>query len=431
MILSLSDSFSRGLVAVSALLIGLWLSFFGVRSAIARYGYEGTTRERLELAVRLEPGNPNYLYRLGRFEQYNLEEPDFALAESSFRKAIALNPLDTDAWLDLATDYELEGKNAQAREAYLQAKKSYPTSADVSWRYGNFLLRQGDQLQAYGELRRAIDADPKRASLAFSLAYRANPDIDQILNRLLPAKQSAYLGMINEAVSEQQLAVAQTMWARLLALHPILEVRDFEPLVSGLLAAGEFDVARRVWDQGTATLSLAPLLQAQGSVVWDPSFESGISSSEFAWQFKPVVQGVSIGLDKTERHSGSQSLRLSFDGKHNPDLEAACTLAVVRPATTYQFSGWIKTKDLTTEYGVGFRLQPLGASGGPTVNTRQIFGNHPFTRIDQVWTPTPEVQRVMICVTREPSDNPDVRISGTAWVDDVNLVPQSAEPRTP
>lgn len=431
MILHLTNSFTRGLVVVAALFIGLWLSFFGLRAAIARFGYEGVTADRMRLAVRLEPDNPAYWYRLGKYQQFDLIQGDPGRAQESFRKAIALNPLDTNAWLDLAADYESEGKNAEAREAYLQAKKSYPASADVSWRYGNFLLRLGDQSKSYEQLRRAIEGNPQLAAIAFSRAYRANPDINQILNQLLPVNQSAYVGMMNEAASENQLAVAQIIWARLLTLRPHLEVRNFEPLVSRLLASGEYYVGRRVWDQGVATLNLPPLLQLDGSVVWDPSFESNINDLGFAWQFKPIVQGVSIGYDKTEKHSGSQSLRLSFDGKHNPDLEAACALAVVQPSTKYRFSGWIKTKGITTEYGVGFRIHSYGDSNGTVVNTGQIVGNHPFTRIDQIWIAGADVRRAMICVTREASDNPDVRISGTAWVDDVNLVPQPAEPHTP
>ena len=41
----------------------------------------------------LEPDNPEYWYRFGHFQQFNLEEPDSSLAEFYFRKAIALNPL--------------------------------------------------------------------------------------------------------------------------------------------------------------------------------------------------------------------------------------------------------------------------------------------------------------------------------------------------
>jgi len=261
MILHLTDSLTRGLVVGAALLIGLWLSFFGLRAAIAHYGYEGVTRERMELAVRLEPGNPEYWYRLGHYHEFNIEERDSALAQQCFRKAIALNPLYTNAWLDLATDYELEGRTAEAHEAYLQAKKSYPTSGNVSWRYGNFLLRQGDQPEAYAELRRAIEADPQLAAAAFSRAYRANPDIDELLEQVLPPKQSVYVNVIWEALSAKQLAVARTVWARLIKLHPHLEWRDVDRLVSDLLQAGEFTEARHTWDQGMSTMNLPPLLQ--------------------------------------------------------------------------------------------------------------------------------------------------------------------------
>jgi tetratricopeptide (TPR) repeat protein len=431
MILRLSDSFARGLVVVAALLIGLWLSFCGLRAAIARYGADGDTAKRLELAVRLEPGNPAYWFLLGRQQQYNLEQPDAALAEQSFRKAIALNPLDTDAWLDLGTAYELDGDARQARAAYLQAKKSYPASADVSWRYGNFLLRQGEQAQAYTELRRAIEADPHRAAAAFSRAYRSNPNIEEILQQLLPAKQSVYVDVIWEAAGAKQLAVAQTVWAQLLLLHPRLAIRDVDRLVSVLIQAGDLSGARRVWDQGTATMNLPPLLQPLGSVLWDPSFESDINGYSFSWAFKPIVQGVSISLDRSEKLSGNQSLRLSFDGKHNPNLEAACVLGIVQPGTTYHFSGWIKTKGITTENGVGFRVRSLDDAKMPVLNTHEFHGTNPWTFVDATWTASAITHRVGVCVTRDPSDNPEVRISGTTWIDDVTLVPLPAEHRKP
>ena len=429
MVLRLSNSISRGLVVVVASLIGLWLSFFGLRAAIARHGYEGNTAKRLELAVRLEPSNPAYWYRLGRYQQNNLEESDSALAQQSFHRAIALNPLYTDAWLDLATSYELEGKNAEALEAYLQAKKSYPVSADVAWRYGNFLLRQGEQRQAYAELRHAVEADPKFAESAFSLAYRVNPDIDGILEKLLPAKQNAYVDVIGLAARTNQLAVGKAVWEQLMNLHSRLGIGNFDGFVHGLLLTGEFAESRRVWDQGVATMGLPPLLQPQGSVVWDPSFESSIRDSTFSWHFRPVVQGVSVGLDDTEKHSGSRSLRLSFDGKLNPDVEAACTIGIVQPGSPYHFFGWIKTKEIATEHGIGFRLRSV--EDNTVVNTREVHGSNSWTFVEHSWIAGHNIHRLQICVIHEPSDNPGLRISGDAWVDDVNLVPLPADSHLP
>ncbi|MGB2633350.1 MAG: tetratricopeptide repeat protein [Candidatus Acidiferrum sp.] len=431
MILRLSDSIARALIVVAALLTALWLSFFGIRSAVARYGSEGQTERRLRLAVRLEPENPEYWYMLGRYRQYNLQQPDAVAAENSYREAIALAPSYTDAWLDLATAYELDGNPERAQKAYLEAKKSYPVSADVAWRYGNFLLRQGQLARAYPELRRAVEADPQRAAAAFSRAYRTNPNIDELLAELLPPRQDVYVGVIWEALSAKQMAVAKTVWARLLPLHPRLEMRDVERFVSDLLSAGEFTEARQIWDQGMATMNLPPLFRPAGSVVWDPSFETGINGYAFSWQYRSIDQGVSIDIDKAEKRSGTQSLRLSFDGKHDPSLEAACTLAIVQPGTTYRFSGWIKSQKITTDQGIALRLHALDGVFTPATSTRQVVGTNPWTLVDGSWTSGPDVHRVHICVIRDASEDPDVRISGSAWVDDVNLLPQSAEHAAP
>jgi len=431
MILRLSDSLARGIVAVIGVLVGLWLSFFSIRAAIAQYGAAGESDGRLQLAVRLEPGNPLNWYLLGRHQQYNLENPDSALAEESYKKAVALNPLFTDAWLELGTGYELDGNFDEARAAYLRAKKSYPASADVSWRYGNFLLRQGDQVRAYTELRRAMEADPRRAAAAFSRAYRSNPSIDEILDQLLPAKQSVYVDVIAEAVSARQLAVAQTVWAHLVALRPRLAIRDVDRLVAALLSSGDYSAARRVWDQGVDTMDLPPLLQPVGSVIWDPSFETQINGASFSWGYRPIVQGVIVGVDRSEKLNGLQSLRLAFDGKHNPNLDAACTLGIVQPKTTYYFSAWVKTKDITTENGIGFRVYTPDDYKAAVLKTHEFHGTLPWTLVDGDWISSPNTHRVNVCVTREPSDNPEVRISGTAWVDDVNLVAKPSERRKP
>jgi tetratricopeptide (TPR) repeat protein len=431
MILRLSDSLSRGLVVAAALLVGLWLSFFSVRAAVARHYSDSESAKQLQTAVRLEPGNFAYWYNLGRYQQYNLEQPNGALAEASYRKAIALNPDATEAWLDLGTAYELDGKAAEASEAYLQAKRSYPTSADVSWRYGNFLLRQGQQAQAYAELRRAIAADPLRGGAAFSRAYRTNPDIDELLRDLLPPIQSVYVDVIWEALSEKQLAVAKTVWAKLLTIHPHLDLREINRLVGELLMAGEDTEARRVWEQGTATMNLPPLLQPKDTVIWDPSFESGLKNSPFSWSFPSTYQGATVSLDKSQKLSGSQSLRFSFDGKHDPTLETPCTSAIVQPSTTYRFSAWIKTNALTSDQGIGFRLRSVSQGITSDLKTQQLLGSNPWTDVNQVWTAGPDVRSLQICVVRDPSANPDARISGTAWIDDVNLLPQPTEHRKP
>jgi hypothetical protein len=431
MILRLSDSLSRALLVIGSLGVALWLVFFGVRSGIAGKAGEGATARELQLATRLEPRNPEYWYRLGHEQQFNLEQPDVTVSLDSYQKAVQLNPGYTDAWLDLGTAYELNGNAAAARDAFERAKKSYPASADVAWRYGNFLLRQGDLKPALEELKFTLQSDPRRSGAAFSRVYRADPDVDAILNGLLPPIPGAYVDAIAEAVDSQQLAVAETMWARLISLHPRLQIRDFDNLVTALLANGDYDAARRVWDQGTSTMKLPPLIQPQGSVLWDPSFESGINHQIFSWNYKPLDQGVHAELDTGEKLSGNQSLRLTFDGAHNPSADIACAIGIVTPGLKYLFSAWVKTRNLTGDEGVRFHIGATGNARIPVIATKETHGTSPWTFLEQEWSAGPGVHRVGVCVSREPSTNADVRISGDAWVDDVTLVPEVSEHRRP
>lgn len=432
MILRLSDSLSRGLIVLVSLVLAAVVSFYGLRMGAAQVFADMDTEEGLLKATRLEPRNAEYWYRLGHFEQFNLEQTDTGAAERYFRAALAIDPKYTDAWLDLGTTLELNGDAAGAKEAFRQAKLSYPASAEVEWRYGNYLLRQGQKVEAYEEFRKSLLADPTRAAAAFTRCYRSDPNVDEILDRVLPSLPAVYVDVIRDAVDSKQFGVALTVWKRLLALRPTLKPRDFDSLAARLLQEGDIEQAYAVWQEGTATMVLPALLQTGGGTVWDPSFEAGIEGYAFSWRYQPLAQGVQTTLDPTERLSGMQSLRLSFDGKHNPALEAACIFAPTKPNTKYVLSGWIKTKDLTTEHGVGFHLRPIGGEPpGAMVVSRELHGTNPWTYVDVPWMSGPGVTRAVVCVSRDPSDNPDVRISGHAWVDDVNLTPAATAALAP
>jgi len=144
MILGLSSNAQRAAFLAVSFAVVLFLSYFSIRNALASHYADLQTAEAYERAVLLEPANPRNWYLLGRYWQYNLEDPDALRAIRSYLSALSLNAGSSDTWLDLATAYESEGNPVAARDAFLHAKKVYPLSADVSWRYGNFLLRQGN-----------------------------------------------------------------------------------------------------------------------------------------------------------------------------------------------------------------------------------------------------------------------------------------------
>jgi tetratricopeptide (TPR) repeat protein len=431
MILRLANAAARLTLVFVALALAIALAYSSIRNAIAVHYSSVGTRTANERATQLEPGNPLNWFLLGRYWQYNLDEPDIPRAIKAYRTSLSLDPRSADTWLDIATAYELEADLPAARDAFLQAKRVYPVSAEVSWRYGNFLLRQGEIPLAFAEIRHAVSVDPNRAAEAFSRCWRVDPDIQAIVDNVLPASGPIYLAAIHELIADAEIGPALAVWARLVALHPSLHLNDVIPFTDMLLFARRPDDARRVWYEAVALSDTPSGNGPTDSVLWDGGFESGITGGGFTWVFAIPSSGVQVSLDSKEKHSGRQSLQLGFDGKHNVNFADVCNLSVVQPATSYRFSAWVRTQALSTDQGIRFRLSWVENSRGSSVDTPETHGTQPWTKIEMPWTAGADVRQVRVCVSRDPSAVYGSRIRGTAWVDDVALIPEPAEHAKP
>jgi len=431
MILHLSSPAQRGALVLGAAFAAVFLSYFGIRNARTDHFAGLPTRQALERATELEPGNARNWYLLGRYWQFSLEDSDAQKAIGAYKTAVSVNPRSTVSWLGLGSAYESEGDLAHAREAFLQAKKTYPLSAEVAWQYGNFLLRLGELEPAFAEMRRAVESDPKRGAEAFSRAFRAEPDVDRILNRALPPNRDVYVDVIWDQISGGQTDIALQVWDRLVAIHPRLPLRDVFPLIGTLRNNKRIADARRVWDQAVIVSGMADLQGPPGSVLWDGGFESGIAGGGYSWLFPEGLRNLQASIDARERHSGDHSLRLTFDGKSIVSSMDTCHYVPVSPSTSYHFSAWVKTREVTTDQGVRFQLRSLGTQDVSVAVTPELHGSEPWTHIEIPWSSGKDVQEVQVCLVRLLSDQLENKVKGTTWVDDVALVPDSAEHTKP
>jgi hypothetical protein len=432
MILSLATSAARVTALSASLVLAASLSYFSIRNAFASYHAELGTQQGYEQAVRLEPSNPFNWFLLGRFWQYNLDNPDAARAVASYRTALSLNPRSADAWLNLGTTYELEGDLDNAREAYLQAKRVYPLSAEVCWRYGNFLLRRGQIPTAFAEIRQSLALDPQRATEAFSRCWRVDPDIDAILDSALPPNGSVYLAAIHELGESRQIGAALSVWARLVAIHAPVKLPDVFRFADLLVQANEMDDAQRVWNDALRLSETPPPPDPPGSLLWDGGFETGILGGGFTWRIPPPAGGVKAALTSQEKHSGKHSLGITFDGKHNVNFEGVCHVAEVQPETPYRLSAWVRTQALTTDEGLRFRLFWRDSSGFEGAReTPPVNGTQPWSPLHMSWFAPANVRQLIVCMVRHASNKLDNRIKGTVWIDDVVLAPQSPEQSEP
>ena len=427
MILRLSSPAQRGALVLGASFAAVFLSYFGIRNARADHFAGLPTRQALERATELEPGDARNWYLLGRYWQFNLEDADAQKAVRAYKIAVSVDPRSTVSWLGLGSAYESAGDLAHAREAFLQAKKAYPLSAEAAWQYGNFLLRLGELEPAFAEMRRAVESDPKRGAESFSRAFRAEPDVDRILNRALPPIRDVYVDIIWDQIAEGHTDIALQVWDRLVSIHPRLPLRDVFPLIGALRNSKRIADAGRVWDQAVSVSGMAELQGPPRSVLWDGGFESGITGGGYSWLFPEGLRNMQFSIDAQEKHSGNRSLRLTFDGKSIVSSTDICHYVPVPPSTSYRFSAWVKTRAVTTDQGVRFQLRSLGTQDTSVVVTPELHGSEPWTHIEIPWSSGKDVQEVQVCLVRVLSDQLENKIKGTTWVDDVALVPESAE----
>jgi tetratricopeptide (TPR) repeat protein len=430
MVLRLSSAPARLTLVLVAFLLAAMLAYFSVRNALAAYDRGLQTRVGYERAARREPTNAENWFLVGRYWQYNLEESDAQRAINAYRTSLSLDPRAAVVWLDLATAYESQGDLPATREAYQQAKRVYPVSAEVCWRYGNFLLRQSELPAAFAEIRQAVSVDPKRAAEAFSRCWRVAPDIQAVLDHALPPSAPVYLDAIGELDADAAIDPALAVWDRLVSLHPQLPLEKVIPFTDSLIQAHRIDDALRVWDQAVALAGWAPT-DPPGSVVWDGGFETGVIGGGFAWTVAPRSPGVQVTIDSSEKHSGRHSLRLGFDGSRNVDFSDVCHVMQVQPGTVYRFSAWVLAQNLTTDQGIRLRLEWLENAHNASTETAEVHGTQPWTELHLGWTALAGIRQLRVCINRHPSGDFSSRIHGAAWIDDVALVPESSPGHKP
>jgi tetratricopeptide (TPR) repeat protein len=422
---------ARAALIVGSGALALFLSYFGIRNALAAHSLGFDTREGYQQAVKLEPGDSRNWYFLGRSYLYDFEQPDAARAVQAFGKAVALDPYAAEAWLDLASGYEEEGDWAHAREAYRSALRAYPLSAEVNWGYGNFLLREGHQVQGFQVIRKAVELDPKRSAEAFSRALRVEPDANILLDQAVPASAAVYLPILQALSDAGDLENAQLVWDRLVALGEKVSMREMAKFFDALIRRGRTADAYRLWPQAVSIMLNLPPADPGGSLVWDGGFESGYTGAGFAWYFRPVTEDVQISLDRSEKRSGEQSLRILFNGLRNVNFEDGCHNIAPEPGKRYLLTAWVRTQSLTSSEGVRLEIVTYDPPSNERVQTEAVDGTQVWKQIRMEWVAPATATIGMVCVKRNMSDMPGSNIQGAAWIDDVSLVPIAEAPAKP
>lgn len=380
-------------------------------------------------AAQIEPGNGEYWYKLGFNRQWDLTDTDANQVISYLRRAVAIDPRSANYWMALAGAYESAGQVPQARDAFHTALQDYPASAEAHWRFGSFLLRQGEIKQGYAEIHFALQIDSRLIPLAISRVWAATRDADALVNDVLPNSEESQQVALEAFSEDSQIEPALSVWKHMIAAGEAVPIEAAFPLENILLAANRGDEAREVWRQALVASGHPDEANTGDSLIFNGGFEFDATNGGLDWHLVPIP-GVNYDYDSTGSHSGKRALRITFDGDQNTAIQTVSQNVPVQPNTRYHFEAFIRTTGVTTESGPRFFIAFAGATQQPLM-LDNFTSNHSWEKQSADFTTAADVHQVVVQLFRAKSIRFSGNLAGTAWVDDISIVPAESPHSNP
>ena len=417
--LSLEDARERRLPLAISLLIAAIVIFQASEIWIANRRIQSGRIGSMERGAALLPGNGEAWDRIGRFWQFDFENPDSAKAVKAYQRAVLDNPNSSFYWMDLASAYEDTGDLARARQSFQQAQAVYPLSAMVAWNYGNFLVRREDYSEGYRKIREAVQTDKKLTPLAISRTWRSSEDVNVLLDQALPATTDAYLQALDFFTAIGRVDAGLIAWKRLVAMGKPAALSDSFPFLNKLIATDHSADALQTWRQALVMAGISNETRNNHSLVWNGSFANDLLNGGLGWRWNSLL-GADASFDAAPPSRAGRSLRLDFSGGSNLALEAPAQYVPVLPNQTYHFHAYLRTDQITTDQGVQFSLIDPNHAGAVNLLTDNFTGSHAWAPIDADVTSGAQTHFLLIRLLRQPSRLFDNKLGGTAWIGNIS-----------
>jgi hypothetical protein len=330
---------ARVLCGSSAIAVLAFAAYWSVRLARADALYRANTREAIARAVELDPANARYQAWRAELEEHEGLDPKPALAG-----AVALNPRDSAAWIQLGLRAELESDFAGAEKHLLAAARVDRLFAPRATLM-EFYFRRGDRERFWLWARRAFQMSYGDRTPLFRLAWRAGGDAERIRRALPPDPGilAQYLRfLVREGPLEAAAPVARDLLPRAGASHAevLLDYCD------RLLELGDGPAALPVWN-AVRGQNLAP---EKGVLLADGDFAATPPGRGFDWRLTTHEAVTAL------RRSPSEGLELSLTGKQPERCELLWRYVPLLPRRTYRLGFRYRTHGIPAASGLRWRI---------------------------------------------------------------------------
>jgi hypothetical protein len=353
----------------------------------------------------------------GKLWSSNLQQDPLG-AIRIYREALIADIASPYRWCDLGEAFVEAGLDLKARYCFARAVGRGPLSPVILMRAANSYFRLAEVKRALECTARVLATVPLYDDVIFATYSRMGISIDQVLAQGMPAaKPRPARSFFRRILVAGSLYDAQKVWTWA-NQQRLTDDTLADEYASALVKAHRYQAAVDLW---LAHLGYRAGDYRKPNCLFNGSFEHRSFGATFDWQIEQLPNA-RAEWDSTISYSGHSSLRIRFAGDANISYSQVKQWAVVTPGK-YLFDARVRTSHITTDHGIAFRIRDAENSNRLSVTTPSLVGTRDWTLVQEGIVVKPPTRLVEVEMVRDPSLRFDSAISGTAWIDDLHLIP--------
>jgi tetratricopeptide (TPR) repeat protein len=331
---------SLGLLGAVALSFS---AYWAMRLAYAEHLSDSNSSADRSRAIRLAPSDARLYIRWGRL--------DTKRRVPALEAALARNPRDSSAWIELGLRAEAQGDFRRAEQCLLEAARVDRTLAP-RWSLANFYFRRDNTEEFWRWARQAAAMFYGDPAPLFRLCWKVAADPNLILTRVLPDREQILRQYLGFLLGENRLEAAEPVAERVLKEGTPESFQTVLNYCDRLLEAGLLEPAVRMWNSLASRnpIRCSALDPERGVVATNGDFAAPPLSRGFDWRI-PEVHGV-----RAARIESPFAMRFSFSGKQPESCEILSQYLAVLPGRTYRMSFRCRTSGIPPESGLRWKI---------------------------------------------------------------------------
>src|SRR5215213_1234512 len=417
--IKLDTTAARVAVAILALLcVGfayVFAKWFLANTIAARSIY----KEIAEFSVGLAPSDPQTHFASAVLHEKTFLPGDLPKSLAEFEQAVALSPSDYRLWFELGKARERGGDTAGAEKALREALELAPNYSQVQWALGNFLLRQGNEAEAFALIRKAAESDKTFAGPAIASAWQLFQGDMGRMKSYTGESVNLKAAFALLLAKEKRFDEALQVW---MSLPETARKIDFkangDEIYQKMLEARKYRSAIRIFSD---TASSDEKKFALGKVT-NGGFETNINPQNpavFEWQIGEGVEP-QVFVDKAQKHGGEISLVMIINNKDGKAFRSISQSVAVEANKRYIFETFYKA-ELKTAATFKWEIVDAADNSKILASTEAIAPSADWTSVKAEFVVPETTEAVTIRLARVACATTLCPISGKLWFDDFSL----------